>query len=63
LGPYLALRETILDGRILRSGDPAGLRQEMWALLALYQIIHTRWSPQWNRFPAPILTGPASPSR
>jgi hypothetical protein len=38
---YLALRDTILDGRILRSKDPAGLRQEMWALLALYQIIRT----------------------
>lgn len=38
---YLALRHTILDGRILRSGDPAGLQQEMWALLALYQIIRT----------------------
>jgi hypothetical protein len=38
---YYALRHTILDGRVLRSGDPAGLRQEMWALLALYQTIRT----------------------
>lgn len=38
---YLALRQTILHGRILRSGDPAGLRQEMWALLTLYQAIRT----------------------
>lgn len=36
---YLALRHTLLGGRVLRSGDPAGLRQEMWALLALYQAL------------------------
>jgi Insertion element 4 transposase N-terminal/Transposase DDE domain len=36
---YLALRHTLLQGRVLRSGDPAGLRQEMWALLALYQAL------------------------
>jgi len=34
---YLALRHTLLHGRVLRSCDPQGLRQEMWALLALYQ--------------------------
>lgn len=38
---YLALRHTLLGGRILRSGDPAGLQQEMWALLALYQALRT----------------------
>ena len=36
---YLALRHTLLQGRVLRSGDPAGLEQEMWALLALYQAL------------------------
>lgn len=36
---YLALRHTLLGGRVLRSADPAGLRQEMWALLAVYQIL------------------------
>jgi hypothetical protein len=36
---YLALRHTLLQGRVLRSGDPDGLRQEAWALLALYQAI------------------------
>jgi Insertion element 4 transposase N-terminal/Transposase DDE domain len=36
---YLALRHTLLHGRVLRSGDPAGLQQEMWALLALYQAL------------------------
>ena len=36
---YLALRHTLLQGRVLRSEDPAGLEQEMWALLALYQAL------------------------
>ena len=36
---YLALRHTLLEGRVLRSGDQAGLQQEMWALLALYQVL------------------------
>ncbi len=38
---YLALRHTLLAGRILRSGDRAGLEQETWALLALYQALRT----------------------
>ena len=38
---YLALRHTLLAGRVLRSGDPAGVQQEMWALLALYQALRT----------------------
>ena len=36
---YLALRHTLLHGRVLRSHDPSGLTQEMWALLALYQAL------------------------
>jgi hypothetical protein len=36
---YLALRHTLLAGRVLRSGDPAGVQQEMWALLAVYQAL------------------------
>jgi hypothetical protein len=38
---YLALRHTLLGGRVLRSKDPAGIEQEMWALLVLYQAIRT----------------------
>ncbi|MEU0521874.1 transposase [Streptosporangium sp. NPDC006007] len=34
---YYALRHTILRGRVLRSGDPVGVEQEMRALLTLYQ--------------------------
>ena len=36
---YLALRHTIMDGRVLRSGDPVGLEQELWSLLTLYQLL------------------------
>ena len=36
---YLALRHTLLQGRVLRSEDPVGLEQEIWALLALCQAI------------------------
>lgn len=36
---FLALRHTILEGRVLRSQDRAGLEQEIWALLTLYQLL------------------------
>ncbi|MGW2352527.1 LysR substrate-binding domain-containing protein [Actinacidiphila glaucinigra] len=36
---YLALRHTLLHGRVLRSMDPAGLEQELWSLLTLYQVL------------------------
>jgi Insertion element 4 transposase N-terminal/Transposase DDE domain len=36
---YFALRHTLLDGHVLRSGDRAGLEQETWALLTLYQLL------------------------
>ena len=36
---YLALRHTLLGGRVLRSQDRAGLEQEIWALLALYHAL------------------------
>jgi hypothetical protein len=38
---YLALRHTLLQGRVLRSGDPGGIEQETWALLAVYQALRT----------------------
>ena len=38
---YLALRHTLLTGRVLRSGDPVGVEQEMWSLLTLYQALRT----------------------
>lgn len=36
---YLALRHTLGEGQVLRSTDPAGLQQEMWALLTVYQAL------------------------
>jgi len=36
---YFALRHTLLQGRVLRSGDRPGLEQETWALLTLYQLL------------------------
>ena len=36
---FYALRHTLMNGRVLRSEDPAGLEQELWALLALYQLL------------------------
>ena len=38
---YFALRHTLWQGRVLRSGDPAGVEQEMWAMLTLYQALRT----------------------
>ncbi|MGW6796319.1 IS4 family transposase [Streptomyces chartreusis] len=38
---YYALRHMITHGRVLRSGDPVGVEQEMWALLVLYQALRT----------------------
>ena len=36
---FYALRHTLLDGLVLRSCDPFGIAQELWAQLALYQIL------------------------
>jgi hypothetical protein len=35
------LRQGLLQGRNLRSMDPAGIEQEVWALLCLYQLLRT----------------------
>ncbi|MEQ7128746.1 IS4 family transposase [Actinopolymorpha sp. B11F2] len=44
---FLALRHTILQGNVLRSGDEYGLQQEIWALLTLYQLL--RMAISWPR--------------
>jgi hypothetical protein len=36
---YYALKDTILDGRVLRSRTTPGIDQEVWALLAVYQAL------------------------
>ncbi|WP_026085175.1 IS4 family transposase [Streptomyces viridosporus] len=38
---YLALRHTLLQGRVLRSKDPVGLCQKVWGLLTLYQALRS----------------------
>jgi len=38
---YYALRHTLLRGHVLRSKDPAGIEQEMWAILTVYQLLRT----------------------
>ncbi|MET7766280.1 IS4 family transposase [Streptomyces sp. NPDC005393] len=36
---FLALKDTLFAGHVLRSADHSGLEQELWALLTLYQIL------------------------
>ena len=36
---YLALRHTLLDGRVLRSGDRPGAGQELWGPLTACQLL------------------------
>ncbi|XNR94547.1 IS4 family transposase [Streptomyces sp. R-74717] len=36
---FYALRHTLLRGRVLRSCDPFGLEQELWAILTAYQAL------------------------
>lgn len=38
---YCGLKSTILGGRVLRSRYPAGVEQEVWALLTAYQVLRT----------------------
>jgi hypothetical protein len=38
---YLELKSTILGGRVLRARTPAGIDQEIYALLITYQILRT----------------------
>lgn len=36
---FFALRDTLFGGRVLRSTDPVGLEQEIWAALTVYQTL------------------------
>jgi hypothetical protein len=56
---YLALRHTLLHGRVLRSGDPAGLQQEMRALLTLCH--HRPGRDHRPRRPGPPAPAPPAP--
>ena len=39
---YLEIKSTILGGRVLRARTPAGVDQEIYALLVTYQLLRTR---------------------
>lgn len=58
---FLALRHTLLDGRVLRSGDRPGVEQDLWALLTLYQLLRMAMVTGVETALAPTRTGPASP--
>jgi hypothetical protein len=36
---YAEIKSTILGGRVLRARTPAGIDQELWALLTVYQVL------------------------
>jgi hypothetical protein len=62
---YLALRHTMLTGRVLRSGDPAGVKQEMWHCWPSTRHFASRWPTRSSPCPASTPTAPAArpPSR
>jgi hypothetical protein len=45
---YLELKSSILGGRVLRARTPAGITQEMYALLVTYQILRTAMTDATN---------------
>jgi hypothetical protein len=48
---YLELKSSILGGRVLRARTPAGIDQEVYALLATYQILRTAMIDAINTTP------------
>jgi hypothetical protein len=48
---YLELKSTILGGRVLRARTPAGIDQEVYALLVTYQILRTAMTDATNSQP------------
>lgn len=60
---YAELKSTILGGRVLRAHTPAGIEQEVWALLVTYQALLTAMADATDSVAGtPTRTGPASPS-
>jgi hypothetical protein len=45
---YLELKSSILGGRVLRARTPAGITQEVYALLVTYQILRTAMTDATN---------------
>jgi hypothetical protein len=48
---YLELKSSILGGRVLRARTPAGVDQEIYALLVTYQILRTAMADATNSHP------------
>ncbi|MHA6758198.1 IS4 family transposase [Streptacidiphilus sp. PAMC 29251] len=48
---YAELKSTILGGRVLRARTPAGVEQEIWALLVAYQVLRTAMTDATDSVP------------
>ncbi|MFB6396487.1 IS4 family transposase [Polymorphospora lycopeni] len=48
---YLELKSTILGGRVLRARTPAGINQEIYALLVTYQVLRTAMTDATDTIP------------
>jgi hypothetical protein len=48
---YLELKSTILGGRVLRARTPAGITQEIYALLVTYQLLRTAMADATSTVP------------
>jgi len=48
---YAELTSTILGGRVLRARTPAGVEQEIWALLVAYQVLRTAMTDATDSVP------------
>ncbi|MFF0792927.1 IS4 family transposase [Streptomyces spiralis] len=48
---YAELKSTILGGRVLRARTPAGVEQEVWALLVAYQALRTAMTDATDSVP------------
>jgi hypothetical protein len=48
---YAELKSTILGGRVLRARTPAGIEQEIWALLVAYQVLRTAMTDATDSIP------------
>lgn len=59
---YLELKSSILGGRVLRARTPAGIAQEVYALLTCYQILRTAITDAIEATAASTPTAAASPS-
>ena len=57
---FLALRHTLLQGRVLRSGDPAGLEQEAWPCSPSTRRCASPSPTPSRPPPGPTPTGPAT---